>query len=276
MDASRNHRGNGESAETSRGWDIAAGDMIVNDRVLTGATLRYLWEDQAALWQLISSRYTEAKGQCIFVATEGVFRDTDFRDIENVVANVVSEATRDWTVVDIIAARCVVGDDFIGSVVEAFRQVAAREFLTVGYDQFMTHRTYATVTYAEGIRSPANTVLDTLLQEVARVVDSEIEIENDHFDNEAVTFYVEDQSVPITAMDFFAESMMDYEASNTRDNLLYSPHPDIYEPTCSAAIKHAGSYAWQEGSGSKTKPHQRLRRLRRDVREARRRVALNL
>lgn len=223
------HIKKGQSAEVSGGWNIAAGELTLNDSQLTNAVVEHFWSDRDLLFKLIASHYHEVKGQDIFVATEGVFREADLEDIAGVVAGVVDEAISDWTIVDVIAIRCNSADDFTGTVIEAIRQVASRQFLTVGFDQFIPHRTYATISYAESNNPQANSSFENLLEEIVRVVDANVEVQHEYFDNEVLTFYIEDQSVPITAMDFFAGSIDEYDAAEARNNPLYTPHPDIYQ-----------------------------------------------
>jgi len=234
------HIKKGQSAEVSGGWNIAAGELTLNDSLLTNAVVEHFWSDRDLLFKLIASRYHEVKGQEIFVATEGVFREADLEDIAGAVAGVVDEAISDWTIVDVFAIRCNSADDFTGTVIEAIRQVASRQFLTVGFDQFIPHRTYATISYAESNNPQANSSFENLLEEIVRVVDANVEVQHEYFDNEVLTFYIEDQSVPITAMDFFAGSIDEYEAAGVRNNPLYTPHPDIYQRrTHSAASRQS-------------------------------------
>ena len=259
--AAREQASRAQATEASRGWNIAAGELTLNDRALTEAVMDCIWENRAGLWKTIRSAYVVDKGQEIFVTTEGIFHDADFDDIERIIRNLVANTLQDWTLVDVIIAGCNTTADLKGALIEAFRQVASRDFLTVGYDQFLPHRTYAIVTYAQSKDPDVNGAMDHLIQDVTRVVDAEVEIEADYFDHETVTFYIEDESVPITAMELFASSTAEYESNGIKGNPLYTPHPDIYRiiseaPDLSARIpNHQSAEVGVEGARSENGGH---------------------
>lgn len=229
-------------AEASRGWNVGAGEITLNDSALTGTVIDYLWPDRSVLWETIRSSYVASKGQEIWVITEGVFQQADFDDVETIVRDHVVESLRDWTLVDSIAARCQAGDGLARTIKEAFRQVASRDFLTLGYDRFIPHRTYAVVAYADSKNAESNSIFDSVLEDAARVVDAELDFEIDDFDRDTVTFYIEDQSVPITAMDFFAKSAAVYERNNMKRSPLFVPHPDLYNDISTPREYHRHSY----------------------------------
>jgi hypothetical protein len=216
-------RESARQAEWSRGWNVAAGELCLNSKEQTLAAVACLGSD--SLWAQFTERYRQRHEHDIFIITGGEFNRQDIGEIEEIVREIVSPWLN-WNVVDCLAACEQANPGYVPTILEAVRQVSARGFLDIGWDGFLRHNTFAVISYAQGKTSQANQAFARLVDDLKRVMDVEVMLCPDPYDQETLTIYIEDRAVPLAALRVYDEEL--YEAHDVRHTPSLTPHPEIH------------------------------------------------
>lgn len=233
-DEARKARLEGEKAGRSRGWSLAAGELWLNGKALTQAAFAALGYD--GLRAQMDERYAQRHGHSIFVETNGIFHADDIAELQETAQTLINDRL-DWRAIDCVVARTENERSFTPTLVEAIRQLAAQEHLTVGYASYLRRNTFASISYQQSLRPQTNQSFARLLDGFRRVIGSGVNVISDDPDPETITCFIEDRAVPVTALSFCDDDL--YHAYEVRDNPSFTPHPDLYPAR--ATQEHNGS-----------------------------------
>lgn len=217
--------------EWVRDYGIAAGEMLLNSRTLTGAAINYLWDEEYQnLSRIILSQYAAAhEMESLVTATGGVLTPEVWAEIEGIIRTLVEEKLAAFTVTDALVALQRYGAfDMQGKLRAAIKKTASLDFLAHHYADHLDLQTFASITYPPSPLPQSDFALRRMLDEAIKTVNLNIAIETDSTDVECLRFYCERFCVPASAFAFYADTHDAFE--QVRHEARFNPHPELNEP----------------------------------------------
>lgn len=216
-----------QASESVRDWGLAAGEILLNGPDLTGAVMRRLWPDRGGLHTLIFSKYAAAGNDAETTLTDEIVTPETIDGINNVVNEIVTRELSEWTITDALAALSASDSDMLRRIEDAFRQSTERDFLATGHDHILPRANYAVITCAPSKLAAANSFFTNWVESFSQTADIEFEVEADAMLTDCLCCYLENFSVPLSAMRFCEDYVEDESGQDPAAAPIFTPHPDI-------------------------------------------------
>ncbi len=226
-EGSSNAESDVHASEGVRDWGIPAGEILLNGANLTNAVVKRLWPDRNALHALIFSKYAVPETDTHTTLTDEIVTTETIVDINDVVTAIVTQELSEWTITDALRVLSESDDDLVRRICEAFRQLSERPFLGTGQDQALPRAHYAVITCAPSKSATANSFFTNWIESFSQTVDIEFNVEADPLLSDCLCCYLENFSLPLSALLVCEDYVEDHSAEDPAVNPLFTPHPDI-------------------------------------------------
>jgi hypothetical protein len=232
-DAARKSANFARTAETTRAYGFAAGEILLNGEPLTKAAAQYIFGDEsdANLATFVLANYLKDKPDAEILGElarlELLEMNAVIEQVNVVCRRLVEEKTVDFTITDALAALLTHGQaDIKNKLIEAFRATASADFLSSRYKGYLEVKTYAAASLAPSRFNDSNRLVQDLLAEIKKSIRLKFDTKPNRRDSERLLFYCEFFNVPLDAFRFYDNHSKDFE--KVKNHPRYNPHPDIH------------------------------------------------